>query len=200
MHIPTKRDHPNRTLLTHTLQIKNYLPVFKQIQKSEESKMFIILMGVSGCGKTTIGEKLASALHIPYYEGDTFHPTSNVEKMSNGIPLTDEDRKAWLTALAKLISAKIIKVEEGVLACSALKEKYRDQLRVDPEKVQFVYLKGSYDLIFSRMKQRQGHYMPADLLRNQFKDLQEPDDIFTVNIDQTPGEILAEILSYLSTL
>ncbi|MEA3325827.1 MAG: gluconokinase [Chloroflexota bacterium] len=162
--------------------------------------MFIIMMGISGCGKTTIGEKLAHTLNIPYYEGDAFHPPSNVEKMSHGIPLTDEDRKSWLAALAIVINAKINTGEKGVLACSALKEKYRDQLRVDPEKVQFIYLKGSYDLIYSRMKQRQGHYMPADLLRSQFKDLQEPDDIFTVNIKQTPGEILAEILSFLSTI
>ena len=162
--------------------------------------MFIILMGVSGCGKTTIGEKLAEALDIPYYEADTFHPPSNIEKMSNGMPLTDEDRKAWLTTLATLIMVKTKTGEEGVLACSALKEKYRDQLRVDPEKVLFIYLKGNYDLIYSRMKQRQDHYMPPNLLRSQFKDLQEPDDTYTVNIDQTPDEILAEIFTFLSKI
>jgi len=162
--------------------------------------MFIVLMGVSGCGKTTIGERLASKLNTPYFEGDAFHPPSNVAKMSNGISLNDEDRKLWLTVLTKLISEKLKMGEEGVLGCSALKEKYRDQLRVDPEKVLFIYLKGNYDLIFARIKQRQDHYMPPNLLRSQFKDLQEPVDVFTVNIDQTPREIISEILSYLSTL
>jgi len=162
--------------------------------------MFIVLMGVSGCGKTTIGERLASKLSTPYFEGDAFHPPSNVVKMSNGIPLNDEDRKSWLTVLTKLIAKNLKMGEEAVLGCSALKEKYRDQLRIDPEKVLFIYLKGNYDQILSRIKQRQDHYMPSNLLRSQFKDLEEPVDVFTVNIDQTPGEIISEILAYLSTL
>lgn len=162
--------------------------------------MIIILMGVSGCGKTTIGKHLASILNIPYYEGDVFHPSSNVEKMSAGLPLTDTDRKAWLNALAELINKKIEKGEEGILSCSALKKKYRDHLRVAPGQVYFIYLKGDYDLIYTRLKGRKNHYMPANLLRSQFNDLQEPENELTVKIDQTPIEIIREITTYLSSI
>ena len=162
--------------------------------------MIIILMGVSGCGKSTIGKHLAAILNIPYYEGDVFHPSSNVAKMSAGFPLTDKDRKAWLTALAALISKKIVKGEDGILACSALKKKYREQLRVSPGQVHFIYLKGDYDLIYSRIKGRKNHYMTANLLRSQFNDLQEPENALTVMIDQTPKEIVREITTHLSTI
>ncbi len=161
--------------------------------------MIIILMGVSGCGKTTIGKLLAADLNIPYYEGDAFHPDSNVDKMSAGLPLSDKDRKSWLNTLALLIFKKIEKGEDGILACSALKKHYRDQLRVSPGEVRFIYLKGDYDLIYSRLQGRRNHYMPADLLRSQFNDLQEPEDAITVRIDQTPTEINSEIITQLST-
>jgi len=159
--------------------------------------MFIIFMGVSGCGKTTIGKKTAAILGVPFYEGDDYHPEENVEKMSQGIPLTDEDRDGWLDTLSKLISEKLDAGESGVLSCSALKKKYREKLRVDPERVCFIYLKGSYDLIWSRMQVRTGHYMPADLLKSQFDDLEEPENGFIVDIDQPPNDVLDDVLAYL---
>lgn len=158
---------------------------------------FIIFMGVSGCGKTTIGKMTAETLGVPYYEGDEYHPKENVEKMSHGIPLDDEDRDNWLQQLADLIQIKLETGESGVLSCSALKKKYRDRLRIDPEKVCFIYLKGSYELIRDRMEKRKNHYMPADLLRSQFEILEESDKVFTIEIDQSPQEIVRKSLSYL---
>ncbi len=159
--------------------------------------IFIILMGVSGCGKTTIGQRLASLLEIPFYEGDKYHSEANVNKMAQGTPLTDEDRKEWLAALADLIRDELAKGHSGVLACSALKEKYRQQLRVDPEKVHFIYLKGEYDVIHSRMKSRKGHYMGARMLHSQFETLEEPQDAFIVDISQSPDNIVERIVEYL---
>lgn len=162
--------------------------------------MFIIFMGVSGCGKTTIGKKTADVLGVHFYEGDEYHPPENVEKMSQGIPLIDEDRKAWLEILSQLIREKLDADESGVLSCSALKRKYRSQLQADPDRVRFIYLKGSYVLIRSRLEARSGHYMPTDLLKSQFEALEEPEDVFTITIDQAPNEIMQEVLAYLQTL
>jgi len=162
--------------------------------------MFIIFMGVSGCGKTTIGKKTADVFGVQYFEGDEYHPQENVEKMSQGIPLTDEDREGWLDTLSQLIRDTLDAGQSGVLSCSALKQKYRDRLCVDPDLVRFIYLKGSFGLIQSRMKQRTDHYMPANLLASQFTTLEEPDDVFTVNIDQPPEEIIDEVVSYLTRI
>jgi len=159
--------------------------------------MFIIFMGVSGCGKTTIGKRTARKLNLPYYEGDDFHPDANVEKMSQGIPLTDEDRDAWLDKLKELIQSKLNKGESGILSCSALKEKYRERLNVDPQKVHFIYLKGSYDLILKRLTARTDHYMPAELLQSQFEALEEPLNVYKINIDQAPKAILNKALAYI---
>jgi len=159
--------------------------------------VFIILMGVSGCGKTTIGLRLSSMLDIPFYEGDDYHSEENVTKMARGIPLTDKDRKGWLVSLAELIRDKLDKGHSGVLACSALKEKYRQQLKVDPEKVVFIYLKGEYEVICSRMMSRKNHYMELQMLRSQFQTLEEPQDIFTIVVDQSPDSIVEEIKQYL---
>jgi len=155
-------------------------------------------MGVSGCGKTTIGKITAETLGVPYYEGDDYHPQENVEKMSQGIPLNDEDRADWLDLLAYLIREKMAEGKSGILSCSALKKKYRDQLTIDPERVYFIYLKGSYQLIRERMDKRANHYMPPDLLRSQFETLEEPDEIFTIGIDQSPEKILAQVINYVS--
>lgn len=160
--------------------------------------MFIIFMGVSGCGKTTIGKMTAETLGVPYYEGDEYHPQENVQKMSCGIPLNDEDRDGWLQRLSELIHGKLAKEESGVLSCSALKKKYRNRLRVDPDRVHFIYLKGSYDLIRERMEKRTKHYMPADLLKSQFETLEEPNEAFTIEIDQTPDEILSQVILYIT--
>lgn len=152
--------------------------------------MFLIVMGVSGCGKSTIGKSLAEDLGWPFYDGDDFHPAENVAKMSQGIPLTDADRAGWLAALARLIRGSLQKGQSGVLACSALKQKYRDELTVDPNQVKFIYLKGDYALIKARMEARPGHYMKPGMLDSQFAALEEPTDALTVDIHQTPQEIL----------
>jgi carbohydrate kinase (thermoresistant glucokinase family) len=159
--------------------------------------MFIIFMGVSGCGKTTIGKMTAEILGVPYYEGDEYHPQENVDKMSSGIPLDDDDREGWLQRLSDLIQEKLAEGESGVLSCSALKKKYRDRLSVDPERVHFVYLKGDYQLIQERMQVRKNHYMPPELLKSQFETLEEPENILTLHIDQPPQTIVEQVLFYI---
>ena len=160
--------------------------------------MFVIVMGVSGSGKNTVGELLADRLGCPFYDGDNFHPPANIAKMSAGIPLDDDDRRGWLEALAGLIRRSLDMGECGVLACSALKHTYRDLLRVDPQRVHFVYLKGNYDLIWERMQRRQGHYMKAAMLQSQFKTLEEPVDALIVDITQTPQQIVDAVLAQLT--
>jgi len=151
-------------------------------------------MGVSGCGKTTIGLLLAERLGWPFYDGDDYHPAANVEKMSRGIPLDDEDRKGWLTTLAGLIEEHLQKGQSMVLACSALKQAYRDRLYLDPAQVRFVYLKGSYELIHARIQNRPWHYMKPDMLPSQFAALEEPKDALTIDVGQPPDEIVRQIL------
>ena len=138
-------------------------------------------------GKSTIGACLARALNCKFLDGDDVHPRSNILKMSNGRPLNDEDRAPWLTRLNDVIFSLTHKHEIGVIVCSALKRKYRDRLRADNEAIIFLYLKGSYEFILSRMRARSGHFMPNQLLRSQFDDLEEPTsderDVRPVDID-----------------
>ncbi len=154
------------------------------------SPSILIVMGVSGCGKTTVGRALGEALGWDFFDGDDFHPPANKAKMSQGLPLNDEDRAGWLAALADLIRQRLAAGQPAVLACSALKETYRDVLRVDPRAVQFVYLKGDYDLIWERMQRRQGHYMKASMLASQFATLEEPHDAWEVDIRLPPEEMV----------
>ena len=149
----------------------------------------IIVMGVSGSGKTTVGTMLARELGCEFYDADDFHSTANREKMSQGLPLTDEDRADWLNSLQNLIQEKLEKNSPCVLACSALKQVYREQLSID-ESIRFVYLHGTYDQIETRMKRRQSHYMPVELLKSQFETLEEPTDALYVDISKTPEEIV----------
>lgn len=149
----------------------------------------IIVMGVSGSGKSTIGAMLARELGWQFYDADDFHPPANREKMAQGIPLSDEDRAEWLKALQDLLSENSGKGLSCVLACSALKQRYRETLAVD-ESVRFVYLRGSFDQIETRMKRRKDHYMPVQLLQSQFEALEEPREAVVIDISHPPEEIV----------
>ena len=158
---------------------------------------FFIVMGVSGCGKTSVGEALAKQLGWDFYDADDFHPRENVAKMANGIPLNDSDRAPWLASLHDVISSSLKADRPGVLACSALKERYRQQLMEGNEDVKLVYLKGSYDLIWSRMEIRKGHYMKPHMLQSQFEALEEPSNALTMDVSISVDEIVQEIISTL---
>ena len=158
--------------------------------------MIIVLMGVSGSGKTTVGRGLADELGWKFYEGDDFHPRANVEKMSSGTPLDDEDRAPWLERLRDLIRSCLARGENTVLACSALKRSYRQYLLID-ENVKLVYLKGDYELIEERMEKRRGHYMKPEMLESQFDALEEPRRGLTVDISMPPEKIIETIRSRL---
>jgi len=156
--------------------------------------MTIIIMGVSGSGKTTIGSLLAKELNCKFYDADDFHSETNKEKMSKGIPLTDKDRVSWLSALQNLMQTE---KASFVLACSALKETYRDILNIH-EQVKFVYLKGSFEQIEQRLSERENHYMPVKLLQSQFDTLEEPKDVLTIDISNMPETIIQIIRKGLS--
>jgi len=159
---------------------------------------FFIVMGVSGSGKSSVGKALAEHLGWDFYDADDFHPPENVANMANGIPLDDSDRAPWLTALHNLILSSLAQNKPGVLACSALKERYRKQLMVGNDGVQLVYLKGSYDLIWSRMIARKEHYMKPHMLQSQFDALEEPANALTINISMPVKKILSKILEQAS--
>lgn len=153
-------------------------------------------MGVSGSGKSTIARHLAMALEMPFADADDFHPLANVEKMSQGIPLQDEDRQGWLKAI-HTFAQKALKDRGVVIACSALKEKYRQTLQHQIEQhVYWVYLKGTYQLILARMQQREDHFMPESLLKSQFETLEEPQNALILDINKTPEELLKEALGF----
>ena len=155
---------------------------------------FLIVMGVSGSGKTSVGKSLAEHLGWEFYDADDFHPPENVAKMAKGIPLDDSDRAPWLASLHELISTSLKQNRPGVLACSALKARYRQRLLEGNAGVQLIYLKGSYDLIWSRMIVRKDHYMKPHMLKSQFDALEEPSDALTVDIALSVDEILQVVI------
>jgi gluconokinase len=151
-------------------------------------------MGVSGCGKTTIGKALAMKLGWDFYDADDFHTFENIAKMSSGIPLVDDDRSTWLVSLHTLISSCLKENKHGVMACSALKERYRQMLLTGNKGVLIVYLKGDYDLIWARMVARPGHYMKPEMLKSQFDALDEPTNGLVVDMSLSVDEIVTHIL------
>ena len=160
----------------------------------------VIVMGVSGSGKTTIAALLAGRLQWEFEDGDWLHPEANVEKMHRGIPLTDDDRWPWLQAIAAWIDETGRAGRHGVVACSALKRSYRDVLTGKRRDVRLVYLKGDEALIGRRITARHGHFMPASLLHSQFEALEEPgpdENPIVVSIEARPIEIVSRILAQL---
>ncbi len=182
--------------------------------------LVIIVMGVSGAGKSTVAQALAQALNFRYFDADNFHSDVNKAKMASGLALTDVDREPWLNSLASAISQWQKEEQGAVLACSALKESYRRRLKAGhapspaPEHAQehrqeqpnssgpakFVYLKASYDEIYRRMEQRQNHFMKADMLKSQFNTLEEPADAIVVDATGSLEEIVAQVLDELKNL
>jgi gluconokinase len=159
--------------------------------------MVLILMGPMGCGKTTAGKILARRLGWPFHDGDDFHPAQNVEKMRSGIPLTDEDRKFWLETLHTHIRGWLDQKQNVILACSALKEAYRNILGVNQTTVRTIYLKGSYDLLRRRLDEREHPYMNRNLLTSQLETLEEPNDGIVVDISYPPETIAGIIIENL---
>lgn len=147
----------------------------------------IILMGVSGSGKSTIGAAVAREIKAKFIDGDDLHPRANIQKMANGQPLNDEDRAPWLQRLNDAAYSLNHKNESGIIVCSALKRRYRDLLRKDNDNMVFIYLKGSFEVILARLQARSGHFMPTELLKSQFEALEEPGadekDVICVDID-----------------
>lgn len=158
---------------------------------------FIIVMGVAGCGKTTVGKALAKYWGWKFYDADDFHPPESIAKMTNGIPLNDSDRALWLASLHHLISSCVKAKYSGVLACSALKERYRQQLLEGNQGLQIVYLKGNYDLIWSRLSARQDHYMKPHMLQSQFEALEEPTNALSIDVSVPVDEVIQTILKYM---
>ena len=154
--------------------------------------MIVLVMGTTGAGKTTIGELLAQSLGWTFLDADNFHPAANIKKMSMGIPLTDADRVPWLAAIHAELTRLSAAGKDCVLACSALKQRYRDILRAGLQ-MKVVYLKGSYEDMKAHILARHGHFAGEGILAGQFADLEEPQDALVVAVSQTPQEIVAEV-------
>lgn len=162
----------------------------------------IILMGVSGSGKSTVGTAVAHEINAKFIDGDDLHPRANIQKMASGCPLNDEDRAPWLERLNDAAYSLSHKNETGIIVCSALKRRYRDALRAGNEGIVFLYLKGSYDVILQRLQARAGHYMPDTLLKSQFETLEEPGedetDVIRVNIDHQIEGVVSRCVTALN--
>ena len=183
-----------RTTLTRKdSKSRGYVP---QVTVSPAPQILLV-MGVSGSGKSTVGAMLAGRLRWAYAEADDFHPAANVTKMHAGVQLTDDDRWPWLSAIAEWMDTQAAAGQPAVVTCSALKRRYRDFLRAGRPYIQLIYLDGDRDLIARRMAARQGHFFPARLLDTQFSELEPPrpgEHALTVAAAATPGQIVDEIL------
>ncbi|MEY4939037.1 MAG: hypothetical protein RIQ93_772 [Verrucomicrobiota bacterium] len=153
----------------------------------------IVLMGVAGCGKTTVGQKLAGALGWSFRDADDFHPPENVAKMSARTPLTDADRQPWLAAIRAHIESSLAGKARLVVTCSALRRSYRQTIVTDPARVRLVHLAGSFELIAARLGDRHNHFMKPEMLKSQFEALEPPENAVTVDVAQTPDAIVTEI-------
>ena len=163
------------------------------------ARRHVVVMGVSGCGKSVVGAAVASWLERPFAEGDEFHPPENIAKMESGTPLNDEDRWPWLRSLADWIAERDAAGEQGVVTCSALKRSYRDVLRKGAPGVVFVHLHGDFDLIAQRQGARQDHFMPSSLLQSQFDTLEplaDDEEGVVIDVAGTPEEIAEEAMAY----
>ncbi|QDX28666.1 gluconokinase [Dickeya poaceiphila] len=159
----------------------------------------IILMGVSGSGKSSVGAQLAREINARFIDGDDLHPRANIQKMAGGQPLNDDDRAPWLERLNDVAYSLLNKNETGIIVCSALKKRYRDRLREGNDGLVFLYLKGSFEVIVQRHQARAGHFMPTALLQSQFDALEEPDetetDVITVDINDTLDQVVARCVA-----
>jgi gluconokinase len=158
--------------------------------------MIVLVMGVSGSGKTTIGLLLADALHWEFKDADAFHSPANIEKMRLGIPLSDADRIPWLQDLQRAIAQWLQEDKNVVLACSALKASYRQFLLLDSDRIKLVYLKGSFEVIQKRLQERHNHFMTEKLLKSQFDALEEPPDAICVDLSNPPERIVDYLKTY----
>jgi gluconokinase len=157
--------------------------------------MVVVIFGVAGVGKTTVGKLLAGDLKWKCYDADDFHPPANIEKMRNGVPLIDQDRQPWLRQLRQLIERCLAAKEDAVLACSALRKKYRDELRAGPN-VKFIFLRADRGRVTQQLENRRGHYFDPSLLDAQFADLEPPtsgEDALTIDVEGDPSELVAKI-------
>ena len=165
--------------------------------------VFVVVMGVSGSGKTTLGRGIAARLHWRFQEGDDLHPSANVEKMSRGEPLTDEDREPWLDAIGTWLDERTLAGESAVLTCSALRRPYRDRIRAGRPGVRFCHVVVSADTLRERLDHRRGHYMPASLLPSQLATLEplgQDEPGVVVSAEGDPADVLAEALDALGLL
>lgn len=160
------------------------------------TSMIIVIMGVAGAGKSTLGELLAAALHCEFLDGDSLHPPANIEKMARGIPLTDADRAPWLAAIHSRILSSFQRGQCLVVACSALRQRYRETL-ANGVSITWVYLKGSEKVIRARLLKRQQHFFKAQMLASQFADLEEPADAIVIDVEIAPSIAVRRILSAL---
>jgi gluconokinase len=177
------------------MELRNGINIHFEIEIKLMTGQSVVLMGVSGCGKSSVGAAIAREFGAKFIDGDDLHPRANIQKMAAGSPLNDDDRAPWLERLNDVAYSLSHKNEVGIIVCSALKRRYRDRLRQDNPNMIFLYMKGSFDIIAERLKARAGHFMPTALLKSQFEALEEPGadelDVVSIAIDGSFDEVVS---------